>query len=1005
LPDPKPAKSRFPVRLVLALAGVALALAAGLTWLNRKTLAREALTGWLKSKGVAAQTQVEAVGPSTFVARLTLGDPRHPDFAAERAEVRYRMKLGGLEVVSVTLRKPVLRASLHQGRLAMGSLDPLVQEFLRRPPRPDVRKPLIRIDDGVLVLATDYGPVRLAADARVDDGKLQQLVATSAPARLRGAGFDVTIGQGALRETTHGGRLAASFEAPLPRMTAAGISAVDARLQLRLEAPYPDLMKRRGDGLVVAAASLAGRQVAFGDRSFAHATVATAFTGQSSGWIADLAVSGRATGDLRADGGRFGGANLAAVRAALAADDLRWTRTGSDRVAGRVTLSASLDDLSAGGLRMAGLTTAFTGPVAASRRGVEAALTGSAIGRGGWSGLGAPMPADGPQLAAVKRAARSFSLAAPGVSVAMKGGALTVALPKPLRLVPDSGGVVELAARPGAPVIGPSGGAFRLVTSGGGLPGVEADVARFTLAADGAVAAGRLRTHGSFGFVEGGEMDAAGRLQIARGGLRFTGERCVAWKAARLEFGANDVERPSGQLCPAGGPLFTMSGGDWRIAGRAAGVSAAAPFLQARVDAGAGPIAATSRGGQVSAQGDIAAARLTDTAPQGRFNPVTLTGHATLSDFVWTADLAVARPAGGMLGRAHLVHDTGIGVGFVTLATDTLTFAEGGLQPAELSPMATAVGSPANGQARFEGRFDWARIGAGSSGTLSLKDLAFQSPAGRVEGLSGEIAFVSLAPLTAAPGQTLEVATVQAIVPLTHLHARFALADNLLKIEGGEALVGGGRVRVESLEAPLTPDGTMRGVLIVEGVQLHDLVEASPFGDKVDLDAKVSGRIAFESAGNRVRVSAGELKADQPGRISIDRTALTGVTADTAVAGPAPVNDPNATFTDFAYQAMENLAFDKLEATVASRDDGRLGVLFHIVGRHDPPTRQKIKLSVMDLINKRFLGRKLPLPSGTGVNLTLDTTLNLDDLLADYADYRRLHGSAEVQPPPAKETP
>ena len=52
----------------------------------------------------------------------------------------------------------------------------------------------------------------------------------------------------------------------------------------------------------------------------------------------------------------------------------------------------------------------------------------------------------------------------------------------------------------------------------------------------------------------------------------------------------------------------------------------------------------------------------------------------------------------------------------------------------------------------------------------------------------------------------------------------------------------------------------------------------------------------------------------------------------------------------------------------------------------------------MDLIQKRFLGRKLPLPSGTGVNLTLDTTLNLDDLLADYADFRRLHGSGAVQP-------
>ena len=124
------------------------------------------------------------------------------------------------------------------------------------------------------------------------------------------------------------------------------------------------------------------------------------------------------------------------------------------------------------------------------------------------------------------------------------------------------------------------------------------------------------------------------------------------------------------------------------------------------------------------------------------------------------------------------------------------------------------------------------------------------------------------------------------------------------------------------------------------------------------------------------------------------------VSVDSAAAAPAvaPVVDPNATFTDFAYQAMENLAFDKLTATVATRNDGRLGVLFQIVGRHDPPQKQRIRLTVMDLIQRRFLGKTLPLPSGTGVNLTLDTSLNLDDLLSDYANFRRLHGSGEVQP-------
>jgi hypothetical protein len=199
---------------------------------------------------------------------------------------------------------------------------------------------------------------------------------------------------------------------------------------------------------------------------------------------------------------------------------------------------------------------------------------------------------------------------------------------------------------------------------------------------------------------------------------------------------------------------------------------------------------------------------------------------------------------------------------------------------------------------------------------------------------------------------------------------------------------------------PLVKDAPMTGVLDFDAVQLHDLVEASPFGDRVDLDARVSGRVPFESRAGTVRIAGAELHAVQPGRLSIQREALTGVAASGSVAvpkGPIAAVPANDTFTDFAYQAMENLAFDTLNAAVASQADGRLGVLAHIIGRHDPPQRQEIKLSLFDLIGRKFLNRPLPLPSDTGVDLTLDTTLNLDDLLTDYADYQRLRGSHPVQ--------
>lgn len=814
--EPAPPKTR-PLRLILALVGVALVLLAALTWLNRRMLAREALTGWLRSKGVAAEAQVEAFGPSTFIARLRVGDPANPDFTAERVEVRYRLRLTRLDVVSVTLRRPVLRAQLRRDGLHVGALDPLVQEFLRRPPRPDAAKPRVAIDD------------------------------------------------------------------------------------------------------------------------------------------------------------------------------LRWDRKAGDLVTATLRSRAAADGIVAGGLTLPQLDVRGEGALRAARGGLTLNARLAAQGRGRWTGLGRPLQEDSADIAAIKRAARSFRVSAPDVRLALdtaRPAGLPVRLGAPLRLLPDTGGEVRLTSL-AAPA--------RLTVSGGGLPEVDVAIRRLDLGPS-PFADLTVRAALSAGPVQRGRLDAAGRLRFGAAGVSFAAERCIAVQAERLELGENDVEGLAGRLCPAGDPVFALRDGAWRFTSRAEAMAASVPFAQVRIDSGAAAITASGAGPRLTARAQVSTVRLSDTAPETRFNPLRLFGDANLSGGVLKADLSARLPGGPTIASARLAHAATQGHGGVAIETPELTFAEGGLQPGQISPMAGALGSPAVGSARFQGRFDWTADGVTSGGTLTVPRLDFTSPAGPIKGLKGVAVFSSLAPLTTAPGQELTVDTVETIVLVEHLRARFEISDNLIRVAGSEADVGGGKVRLETLEIPLTPGAPSRGVLIVEGVQLHDLVEASPFGDKVEFDAKVSGRIPFEANGTRIRITGGELKAIQPGRISISRTALTGVQAEGEIKGPVEAPAPNDTFTDFAYQAMENLAFDKLAATISSRDDGRLGVLFHIIGRHDPPQKQRIRLTLMDLIQRRFLGRKLPLPSGTGVNLTLDTTLNLDDLLADYAEYQKAKSSAPVQP-------
>ena len=58
--------------------------------------------------------------------------------------------------------------------------------------------------------------------------------------------------------------------------------------------------------------------------------------------------------------------------------------------------------------------------------------------------------------------------------------------------------------------------------------------------------------------------------------------------------------------------------------------------------------------------------------------------------------------------------------------------------------------------------------------------------------------------------------------------------------------------------------------------------------------------------------------------------------------------------------------------------------------------------SLAELISREFLNRKLPLPSNTQIDLTLDTTLNANQLISDLlAVNRARQGQQEPEPTPA----
>lgn len=228
-PASKPARrrARSAVRTALAVVLIGLALLVLLVaalYLNRRAAARELLVGWLDRKGIDADVEVDRLEVDGFVGKISIGDPRNPDFKVERVEVDYALGMtwskAGLGVTPSRIRlvRPLARASWKKGKLSLGSLDPLVEEFMGKPPRPDSRAPLVIVEGGRARIDTEYGPVQVLADARIDDSKLMRLNARLPAASLKSGDVEARGLSAIVDLTTTGDRVALRSRSRPPPM-------------------------------------------------------------------------------------------------------------------------------------------------------------------------------------------------------------------------------------------------------------------------------------------------------------------------------------------------------------------------------------------------------------------------------------------------------------------------------------------------------------------------------------------------------------------------------------------------------------------------------------------------------------------------------------------------------------------------------------------------------------------------------------------------------------------
>ena len=1055
-PQPEPrqprrgARSAVRTALIVLLIGILLlmVLAAAL-YLNRRAAARELLVGWLDRKGIDADVEVEQLEIDGFVGKISIGDPRNPDFKVERVEVDYALGMpwseAGLGVTPSRIRlvRPLARASWKAGKFSLGSLDPLIEEFTAKPPRPDQRAPLVIVEGGRARIDTEYGPLQVLADARIDDSKLMRLSARLPAASLKSGETEARSLSAAVDLTTSGDRVTLKVEAAADRFTVADAAGASARLSLTGDLPYPDLKTRRGDGRAVIAARLTADALSAGGIESRKAEATLDFDGLTEGWIETFQIIGKGQTRMRAQhlsgqGLETRGAELALSRADIMVKrgqrGLEW-RVASPAVIRLASGSAAGTRLSQAVLTSDGLTAggrddAFEaqGPLALSagqlvsgdlslnqargrldldlvRDGVtRMSATGAlSAARASWPGLGAPTRDDLPEMAELKRAMGAFALDAPGVRLAAGSAGTELILTRPMTARPANGGVLTLTPAK-TPLFtaqaGQAGGGALGLTSqrGGGLPEAQIVVPSWSLTTGGFRATLDGKAALDFGPARNITLATQGELVSNGGRLTYTTRDCIPLSVERLELGENDVTDINGRFCPAETPLIMVANGAWRAQGALADVDATAPFLAMRFSDAQGRLVVDGKPAGLSMTATVSRAQVADTTTPLRFLPLKAVGEARLNGDVWSGGFDLTRLEHA-IGRISLRHDGQAEAGGVTISAPDLAFSQYGLQPSDLSALAADyLKSPVEGSAGFEGRIDWSPTTATSSGVVTIPELDFTSPAGKVQGMKGRIEFTSLTPLITAPDQVLTINRLETVTPLTDLELRFALDEKFLSLAGGKIEAAGGRISIEPINVPLTPGEAWGGVILVEQIQLNELMKSANLQDKAQLDAVVSGRLPFTYAPDvGWRISGGILNAVRPGRLSIQPEVFDDLDAGAAaVEGETPL--PPNTMQDLAYQAMQDLAISDLSAEVNSLDAGRLGVRFHIHGRHDPPQRQQLRLSWIEVIRRDFLKKKLPLPSDTPIDLTLDTTWNANQIVSDLLEYARRGETPKVAP-------
>lgn len=541
--------------------------------------------------------------------------------------------------------------------------------------------------------------------------------------------------------------------------------------------------------------------------------------------------------------------------------------------------------------------------------------------------LSALPPQDEPEEVGLALPARTISVERVRVSAPMPGGQAIATVNGVVETVPVLSGQMDFAlTTPTGDLTGrfraglqPDGGLKgALDIEGGALAFADIAISGATVAAAFESAEGGPVTSGTFsidagGGVRFGEAYAAepavkalaGHYELTDSVLKLEGLSGTFNVSQAEAAGLGQLKQGSLSLKPEGSTArYDLDEGAYSYA------LTTLPFaLELLLEAGGEPAPVSLTGAQLSLAGDGSemSVAVTDaglSAPSHGIGVSGLNGSAKSEDDVWRVEAIIAalRHLGdpalitplsaeiagrlrdglieGKVAATHgtepvalafiIKHDLAGGTGEAAVTLDRVTLDD--ISIAALSPAYADTVTAPSGTVSFTGPIRWGPDGLGSDIAVSLDEIGFKSGTITVSALNGGLIIDSLMPPGTRPAQHLTAVLEIAPVGKMPIDLTFQLVGGKIEVENVDLSVFDGAItaRAASFDAAKGAGGIDLQLTEIDLAAIFDLIDL----EDVSGTGRVSGTLPVQIEGGRVAVTAGKLRAIEPGLLRLPRGPL-----------------------------------------------------------------------------------------------------------------------------------